>query len=114
MLKRMKQYWTELKHGRPGSRFQGQYERNRREQKSGFGRVLRILAGAALIPVGVFFLAVPGPGLPVIALGAILIARELRLAARLLDWLELRLRPAWKWAQQRWKRLVKARRTATR
>lgn len=114
MLKRIKAYWTELKHGRPGSRFREQYERSRREQKNGFGRALRIIGGAALIPVGLFFLAVPGPGLPIIALGLVLIAREFRFAARLLDSLELRLRPAWKWVQERWKRLVRARRAVTR
>lgn len=114
MLKRLKSYWSELKRGRPGSRFLDQHDRNRREQQNPVWRVLRVVAGVVLIPVGVFFLAVPGPGLPIILLGAVLVAREFRFAARLLDATELRLRPIWKWTQRRWKQLVKARRAATR
>ena len=114
MLKRLKAYWSQLQKGQPGSRFRQQYERNRREQKSPVGRILRIVAGVALIPVGVFFLAVPGPGLPIIALGVVLIARESGFVARMLDATEVRLRPGWKWAMRRWNQLVKARRAVTR
>ena len=114
MLKHFKAYWSELRRGQPGSRFQDQYEQNRREQKSPIGRVLRIIGGVALIPIGVFFLAVPGPGLLIVLMGAVLIAREFGFAARLLDALELRARNAWQWAQRRWRRLVKARRAVTR
>ena len=114
MLKRLKAYWSDLRRGKPGSRFQDQYERNRQEQKGPVGRVLRIVAGVALIPVGLFFLAVPGPGLLIVGMGAVLIAREFGFAARLLDTLELRARRAWRWAQRRWRQLVKARLEATR
>jgi hypothetical protein len=110
MLRRFKEYWSDLKSGRPGSRFQDQHNENRRDSKSGIGRILRVIGGVLLFPVGVFFLAVPGPGLLVIALGAVLIAREFRFAAKVLDKLEVRGRKAWKWAQQRWRRLVQARR----
>ena len=92
MLKRLKEYWNELKRGQPGSRFQDQHDKERKEARSTVGRVLRIIAGVVLIPVGVFFLAVPGPGLLVIALGAWLIASEFRVVAAALDALELRIR----------------------
>lgn len=110
MFNQFRQFWSELKRGRPGSRFQEQYDKNRREQKSPVGRVLRIIGGVVLVPVGLFFLAVPGPGLLFIGLGAVLVARELRLAALLLDAIEIRGRNVMTWFQRRWKQLVQARR----
>jgi uncharacterized protein (TIGR02611 family) len=114
MLKRLKEYWGSLKHGRPGSRFEEQYEKEHRKKKSPVGRALRIAAGAILMPIGLFFLAVPGPGLLIIGLGAVLIAREFRFAAGVLDWIEVRGRQVHKWAKQRWQRLVRARRAISR
>ena len=114
MLKRLKKYWESLKHGEPGSRFEDQYKKEHKKQKSPVGRGLRIAAGAILMPIGLFFLAVPGPGLLIILLGAVLVARELRFAAIILDWIEVRSRQFYKWARQRWQRLVRARRAVTR
>lgn len=114
MFKRLQSYWSSLERGRPGSRFQEQYKEERKKQKSPIGRVLRIAGGALLVPIGLFFLAVPGPGLVIIALGAVLIAREFQFAAITLDWIEVRVRQAFKWAKQRWQRLVRARRAVTR
>ena len=114
MFNRLKESWADLKRGRPGSRFEDQYEEQRKARKNPIGRALRIIGGGLLIPVGVFFLAVPGPGLIVIGIGAVLIAREFRFAARFLDTFEVHVRRAWKWLQARWRRLVKARRTVTR
>ena len=114
MFTHFRKYWSSLKQGKPGSRFQEQYDRSHRKQKSMVGRVLRVAAGTILVPVGLFFLAVPGPGLLIIALGAVLIAREFQFAAILLDALEVRGRQAFRWARQRWQRLVRARRAVTR
>jgi hypothetical protein len=44
----------------------------------------------------VFFLAVPGPGIPILAVGLALIAQESATMARWLDRTELRLRRWWK------------------
>ncbi len=114
MFKRLKESWADLKRGRPGSRFEDQYDKQRKEKKSPLGRILRIIAGLILFPVGVFFLAVPGPGLLVIAVGAVLIAREFRFAARFLDAFEVRARKTFGWARRRWQKLVKARRAVVR
>jgi hypothetical protein len=114
MFNRLKEYWTDLKRGRPGSRFEEQYNGQRKAQNRPVGRVLRIIGGLILIPVGVFFLAVPGPGLLVIGIGAVLIAREFKFAARFLDTLEVQARRALKWTQKGWRRLVKARRAVIR
>jgi hypothetical protein len=48
----------------------------------------------------VFFLAVPGPGIPILAVGLALVAQESKTTARLLDRAEIRLRRQWK----RWTR----------
>ena len=114
MFKTFKAYWADLKRGRPGSRFQEQYDEERTKQNGTLGRLLRILGGLLLFPIGVFFLAVPGPGLLVIALGAVLIAREFRFAAAVLDNIEVRARKLFKWGKQRWQRLVRARRAVSR
>lgn len=114
MFSQLKESWSDLKRGHPGSRFEDQYDEQRKEQKSPAGRVLRIIGGLILFPVGVFFLAVPGPGLLVIGVGAVLIAREFRFAARFLDTLEVQARRAVKWIQGRWRRLMKARRASIR
>jgi len=114
MFNRLKESWADLKHGRPGSRFEDQYDEQRKKKKSPFGKALRIIIGLLLFPVGVFFLAVPGPGLFVIAVGAVLIAREFRIAARFLDTFEVRARKTMEWARRRWRKLVKARRAVVR
>lgn len=114
MLKRVKEYWTELKRGVPGSRFEEQHDDHRRGAQGKVGRTLRVIAGVILIPAGMFFLAVPGPGLLIMGLGAILLAREFRFAAKLLDRLELRVRPLVKRLQRLWRKLKAGRRAVTR
>jgi hypothetical protein len=55
-----------------------------------------VCAGVLLSLVGVFFLAVPGPGIPILAVGLALIAQESAALARWLDRAELRLRRLWR------------------
>ena len=88
--------WEQFAHSSPGHRFQ---ERHRRKARSGRGRLARcgsICAGIALTLVGVFFLAVPGPGIPILAIGLALIAQESAATARFLDRTELRARRWWR------------------
>ena len=54
--------------------------------------------------IGAVALPAPGPGILVLALGAGMIARESRVAARALDWIELRLHGAWAWVRSAWAR----------
>ncbi len=112
MFRDLRREWSQLKRGKPGSRFQDQFDRNRREKKSNAGRTIRVVAGLVLLPVGVFFLAVPGPGLVIMGLGAVMIAREFEFAARVLDAFEVRGRRVATWALGRWQQLVRARRKA--
>jgi uncharacterized protein (TIGR02611 family) len=104
MLEKLKRSWSALKRGRPGSRFQKQYERQRKSPSSPVGRVLRVSAGLIILPVGLFLLPAPGPGFIVVALGAVLIAREFEFAVRLLDGLEVRACQVAGWSKRAWRR----------
>jgi hypothetical protein len=88
--------WDAFAHSLPGRRFQ---ERYRRKASTGRGRMARwavILAGIGLTVVGTFFLAVPGPGIPILAVGLALVAQESASTARLLDRAEIRIRRRWR------------------
>ena len=91
MFEQLKQNWESLKNGRPGSRFQEQYEQ-RTSHPSPAGRVLRIAVAVVTLLLGLFFLPAPGPGFIVVGIGALLIAREFRTAAIVLDHIEVRAR----------------------
>jgi hypothetical protein len=113
MFEGLKHEWSQLKRGEPGSRFRRQFDRNRKPKSGNFGRAVRVVCGLLLFPVGLFLLAVPGPGLVVIAIGAVLIAREFRWAAGALDRLEVRGRRVVRSAKRTWRR-VSSRRAITR
>ncbi|HET9351832.1 MAG TPA: PGPGW domain-containing protein, partial [Burkholderiales bacterium] len=67
----------------------------------GWKRCALVCAGIALALVGVFFMAVPGPGIPILVIGLALVAQESAAMARLLDRTELRLRRLWKRVRKR-------------
>ena len=93
MLRRLKAGWRELKHGRPGRRFEERYLRARQGPACGRIRKCLLIAGGFLIVlVGIVFLPMPGPGMLIIAIGALMMAEESRAAARTLDWLEAKAR----------------------
>lgn len=71
--------------------------------------MLRISAGLIALPVGLFLLPAPGPGTVVIAFGAVLLAREFRVAAQVLDWVEVRGRRLVRWAKDAWRRVRRPR-----
>lgn len=90
----LKSYWQTLTTSEPGSRFESFYNR-RQDERQGSGiwqRFVFVGIGLALAAAGVVFLALPGPGLLVIALGLALMASEFLFMARILDRLELTLR----------------------
>jgi len=90
LLINLKKTWRELKRGEPGHRFQSRYER--RASSGGARKWALIAAGAVLMLLGIIFLPLPGPGLLIIAAGALLVAEESLSAARALDWLEQQAR----------------------
>jgi hypothetical protein len=77
----------------PGRRFRGLHRNS-----NGAGSLLRSamsLFSLALIVLGVFFMIVPGPGIPIVLLGLALLAVISRRVADLLDQGEIRLRRLW-------------------
>lgn len=93
MRNRLGKSWRELKRGEPGRRFQNRYERRGRSG-GGLRKWLLIAGGLLLVLAGIVFLPLPGPGMLIIAAGALLMAEESLSAARALDWLERKARRA--------------------
>jgi hypothetical protein len=87
--------WDRFVHATPGRRFQERYQRIREEKGSVWKRCLVSCLGILLVLVGLFFMAVPGPGIPILAVGLALLAQESAALARALDRTELRLRRLW-------------------
>ncbi|SRR5258705_8308466 len=94
MFNTLKRQWYELRNGPPGRRFQERYERNRlaRAHQSKARRFLQLVIGVWLIKAGIILCFLPGPGLPLLALGAALLAERSRRVARALDWIEVKAR----------------------
>ncbi len=107
MIENVKASWRRLRASQPGRRFQDRYYRSqRRRVRIGWGqRILKVSAGAAICAAGLFLMPAPGPGCLVFIFGAALLSGELLWIARLLDWSELRARPAWSFTQAQWRRL---------
>ena len=87
--------WDRFASSPPGQRFQDRYRRKVQTKRGKLARCGCVCAGIILTLVGIFFLAVPGPGIPILAVGLALIAQESAAAARFLDGTELRLRGWW-------------------
>ena len=104
MIRKLKRDVQEFKEGKPGSRFQDRYHRRQeKEQGHAARRILLIILGA-IIAVGSLVTApLPGPGWATVFLGLMILAGEFLPAARLLDWLELRLRKLWQFIQYVWR-----------
>jgi hypothetical protein len=115
MIARMRSYWSALRRGRPGTRFQD-FHRYRQEQKKGSGpavRVLLLALGVILVVAGPVAGLVPGPGgILVFLFGLALLAAELLVVARWLDWCEPRVRKAWMRIKHAWTRAALATRIA--
>jgi hypothetical protein len=92
---------VEIIHSQPGRRFQERYRRMHSKGTSAWKRCAFVAAGILLTLVGVFFLAVPGPGIPILVVGLALVAQESSTLARGLDRTEVRLRRWWKKVRRR-------------
>jgi len=94
MFNDLKRKWCELRNGRPGHRFQEGAKRSRRARacQSWAERFLPPMIGIILFAGGIILCFMPGPGIPLLILGAAMLAERSITIARLLDWLEVRLR----------------------
>jgi uncharacterized protein (TIGR02611 family) len=102
MLRRLRKSWHDFKKLEPGKRFQQRY---RQGPKAGKLRKLLFLGGGTLIMIaGLFSLPAPGPGFLILFVGAGLVAQQSLIAARALDWTELRVRRLLAWARRVWRK----------
>jgi hypothetical protein len=112
MFKEIKQHWTQFRKYPQGERFE-RYYGSRHNVKRGFlKKILLIAAGILIMAAGVIFLAIPGPGLLVMLLGAVLIARESLFVSRLFDRLEPHLWRFARWCRKTWQEMSSASKTA--
>ena len=110
----VKKKWREFKEGRPGHRFQERYERNRsdRGSRAWFGHYVKPIGGFILLAAGVAFCILPGPGLPLVFIGAGLLAEQFRAVAQVMDWTEVKVRKLLRWVIGWWKHAPKLERFA--
>jgi UPF0716 family protein affecting phage T7 exclusion len=92
MLKHLKQSWQRFKAGLPGRRFQQQFRLRQRLRSGAARKALLMAAGVLIAAAGIFLLFVPGPGIIILLIGAVLIAQQSSLAARAFDRIEIGLR----------------------
>ena len=106
MSSALKRHWRQLKEGCPGQRFQDRYERKQEEleERRSVLPWLRLALALMLVAIGLIFCLIPGPGIPLILIGAMLLAERSRTLARLLDWLEVRSRKVLQRARSWWRR----------
>src|SRR5215210_6242686 len=109
MLQRLKQAWREFKRSPPGRRFQELYQRRQKSRRAGAKRALFIGGGLLTIAGGIASFPVPGiPSELIIVAGLAIFAQGSMRAARILDWIELRLRGPFLWAWRIWRPLPRA------
>lgn len=104
MTERIKDRLRRFKQSEPGHRFQDQHADRREAHSSAFGRVLRLAAGIVVTVLGIIAMPAPGPGMLITAFGLAMLAHESLVVARLLDAIEVRLRPIVLAALAWWKR----------
>ncbi len=103
MIRKLRQDVQEFKESEPGRRFRDRYRRRQREEQGQKAKRVFLIVLGAIIAVGSFVTApLPGPGWATVFLGLMILAGELLPAARLLDWLEVRLRKLWRFIQYLW------------
>ncbi len=107
MMEQLQRHWREFKESKPGERFKDRYRRRRQnEQGHIIWRIFLITLGAVIALGSLILAPLPGPGWATVFLGLMILAGELLPAARLLDWLEVRLRKLWKFIQYVWRSSV--------
>jgi hypothetical protein len=103
MWEKFKQTWRRLKADKPGQRFQQEFRRRHSAGRSPIQKALLIVGGLLLMAAGFLFLFIPGPGLLFLFAGGFLIAQQSLVAARMLDWSEIRLRKLLAWSLRAWR-----------
>ena len=113
LIGRIKEDWRLFKASKPGYRFRDHYRRHRRRSRQrspsqgrfDLRKVLFIVVGTAITITSIVLGPLPGPGLGTFLLGLVILASELQLVARFLDWAEVKIRRPARRAKDAWARL---------
>lgn len=114
MLESLQAHWREFTRGTPGSRFRERYERHHRRNPrvQWTRRIIRVVLATIAIAIGLVLAVLPGPAVLFFLAAGMLLAGEWLWVAKLLDWLELRLRRFGRIVLRLWKRLSATARVA--
>jgi hypothetical protein len=112
MFTEIKQHWIQFRKYPVGERFERYYGSRHNVERGPVKKVFLISTGILIMTAGIIFLAIPGPGLLVMLLGAALIARESLFVSRLFDRLEPHLWKFARWCRKTWQELSTASKTA--
>ena len=104
MLRFLKLQWRDLKCGRPGTRFKQRWRTREQRRRSYFAKPLYMTAGLFVFLIGLVMLPAPGPGCPIVFIGAAMIAEESFWMATVLDRIELKGRRLLARVAKYWKR----------
>lgn len=94
MFNRLRSQTRDFLARRSGTRFRTRF-RNRSPKRKRWHVVFTVAMALVLIPLGFVMLFLPGPGVALLILAAVLIAGESLLAARALDRVDLALTRLW-------------------
>jgi hypothetical protein len=103
----VRDYWRELRRGRPGERFMARYEHARAavKQRGPAQRIVMFVLAFVFLAIGVVLTFIPGPAVLFFFLAGGLLATESRFVARFMDSTEVLLRRAVKRIRSAWRRL---------
>jgi hypothetical protein len=105
MTSTLRSEWRILRRAAPGRRFQESYAASRRHPDHGtfVRRAVRVGLAVIAMAIGVVLIFLPGPAVLFFAITGALLATESLTVARMLDWVELRLRAVAHWLVRRWR-----------
>ena len=104
MLDTLKQRWRRFAAAPPGQRFEAHFQRRQQTRPRELHRkILAIGGGSLVMGAGLFFMLAPGPGVLIFLIGALLVAEESLMVARLMDGADLRLQRLAAWVLARWR-----------
>lgn len=94
MIGRIREGWRRFEASKTGHRFRDRYRRHRRsgQGRSALRKVFVIVGGIVVAVASLLLAPLPGPGWGTFLVGLVIIAGELLILARFLDWVEMKLR----------------------
>lgn len=107
MFRNLKARWRRFVAVPRGHRFQAHHRRAHRGASPRWVRVAAIAAAIVMVTLGLAMLVLPGPGLLLMLAGAVLLAEESALVARLMDRLDrVAARVGARWRARRTRRQI--------